>query len=155
MDFAYENIGISHLCAKTTVFLHTFGEPSETLKNQYKSILAVFPLNWEYKNGTNKAKYGPCSLCMDPVHNLHVFGILWGMPWAPPRYFLKITTFQKLKNRGIWASRPIKSGRKPNLEKLCIILSQIGAIWTHFKANPSQKQKFPTKIPKNSDAQKN
>ena len=80
--FAYKITGISHLCAKTRMFLHTFGDPPETLKNQYKWILAVFPLNWEYKNGTNKAKYGPCSLCMDPVHNLHVFGILWGV--CPP-----------------------------------------------------------------------
>ena len=44
MDFAYENIGISHLCAKTHVFLHTFGDPPETFKNQYKSTLGAFPL---------------------------------------------------------------------------------------------------------------
>ena len=80
--FAHEKIGISHLCARTPVFLHTFGYPPETFENQYKSTLAVFPLNWAYKNGTNKVNYEPCSLRMGPVHNLHVFGILWGV--CPP-----------------------------------------------------------------------
>ena len=39
-------------------------------------------MNWAYKNGTNKANYGPCSLRMGPVHNLYVFGILGGV--CPP-----------------------------------------------------------------------
>ena len=65
--FAYEKIGISHLCARTPVFLHTFGDPPETLKNQYKSTLGVFLLNYAYKNGTNKLKSEPCSFHMEPV----------------------------------------------------------------------------------------
>ena len=44
MKIAYENIGISRLCAKTLVFLDTFGDPPETFKNQYKSTLGAFPL---------------------------------------------------------------------------------------------------------------
>ena len=66
--FAYEKIGISQLCARTPVFLHTFGDPPRTFKNRYKSTLAVFPLNWGHQNGTNNANYGPCRLHMDPVH---------------------------------------------------------------------------------------
>ena len=90
---------------------------------------------------------------IDAREDLEFISSHGGSP-GPPRFFVKITTFQKLKNRGFWASRPIKFGRKPNLEKLMIILSQIRAIWIHFKANPAQKLEFPTKIPKNSDAQK-
>ena len=70
MDFAYEKIGISQLCARTLVFLHTFGDSPGTFKNQYKSTLAVFPLNRGHKKGTNKANYGACRLHMDPVHKI-------------------------------------------------------------------------------------
>ena len=41
------------------VFFHTFGNPSDTVKNHYHSTLAVFPLNWAYKNCANN---GPCNL---------------------------------------------------------------------------------------------
>ena len=67
MEFAYENIGISHLCAKTHVFLHTFGDRPETFKNQYKSTLGVLPFKYAYKTGMNKVESELCSLHMEPV----------------------------------------------------------------------------------------
>ena len=90
---------ISHLCAKTPVFLHSFGDPPETFKNQYKSTLGAFHRNCDtFVNLDKKVEtpmqkligswhqgesWGTLRPPKTPIHPKYISPDLWWTPRPP------------------------------------------------------------------------